>query len=183
MADSDADQQGQGVSIVTLPVQLATIPVFLRPGTIIARKMRLRRSSKLMFHDPYTLFIAPHAQAASGSVYMDDESSFSYEQGLFAHRQLRYSQHRIECRKLKDVVRPIGYADSFIQQESFSLDNRVERLVLANQIQAPSKVVLYFGQQPEVRELSFSFDLEKRLLTIKKPDVPLAQDWTIELVY
>ena len=43
---------------VTVPAPLEKIPVFLRGGKIIPRKMRLRRSSKLMFYDPYTLIIA-----------------------------------------------------------------------------------------------------------------------------
>ena len=37
---------------------LAQIPVFLRGGSIIPKKMRVRRSSSLMANDPYTLVVA-----------------------------------------------------------------------------------------------------------------------------
>ena len=33
------------------------IPVFQRGGTIVSRKMRVRRSSSLMVHDPFTLIV------------------------------------------------------------------------------------------------------------------------------
>jgi alpha 1,3-glucosidase len=37
---------------------MSHIPVFQRAGSIIARKMRIRRSSSLAHHDPFTLFVA-----------------------------------------------------------------------------------------------------------------------------
>lgn len=38
------------------------IPVFQRGGSIIPRKMRVRRSSSCMTHDPYTLYVALNLQ-------------------------------------------------------------------------------------------------------------------------
>lgn len=38
------------------------IPVFQRGGSIIPRKLRVRRSSTCMEHDPYTLFVALNPQ-------------------------------------------------------------------------------------------------------------------------
>ena len=43
---------------VSLAVQLATVPAFMRAGSIIPRKDRLRRSSSQMRMDPYTLVSA-----------------------------------------------------------------------------------------------------------------------------
>lgn len=37
---------------------LASVPVFLRGGQIVARKDRIRRSSALTARDPFTLYIA-----------------------------------------------------------------------------------------------------------------------------
>ena len=65
---------------VTLPAPMTDIPVLVRGGSILPRKMRLRRSSKLMFHDPYTLVVAPDAAGhAEGALYMDDEISLAHE--------------------------------------------------------------------------------------------------------
>lgn len=38
------------------------IPVFQRGGSIIPRKMRIRRSSALMVHDPFTLIVCLDAE-------------------------------------------------------------------------------------------------------------------------
>lgn len=39
-------------------LSLRQIPVFQRGGSIIPRKLRVRRSSSCMEHDPYTLYVA-----------------------------------------------------------------------------------------------------------------------------
>lgn len=41
---------------------LAQIPVFQRGGSIIPRKVRVRRSSECMENDPYTLYVALSSQ-------------------------------------------------------------------------------------------------------------------------
>ena len=47
--------------------------VYQRGGTIIPKKERVRRSSALMRHDPYTLVVAlDRAGRATGTLYIDD---------------------------------------------------------------------------------------------------------------
>jgi len=80
---------------------LGKIPVFLRPGSIVPRKMRLRRSSKLMFYDPITLVVAPSSQAhgeqtATGLLYLDDEYSLAHE--LVDQYALRSFHYRVETK-------------------------------------------------------------------------------------
>jgi len=43
---------------ITMKTDLRTIPVFVRGGSIIPQRIRHRRSSRAMKHDPYTLLIA-----------------------------------------------------------------------------------------------------------------------------
>ena len=65
---------------ITASAPLDKIPVFLRGGKIVPRKLRLRRSSKLMYYDPYTLIIAYDSDLnAEGMLYLDDEYSTEYE--------------------------------------------------------------------------------------------------------
>ena len=62
---------------VTLSTPLDKVAALQRGGSIIPRKMRLRRSSKLMIQDPYTLFVAlDKDESASGDLYIDGESHF-----------------------------------------------------------------------------------------------------------
>lgn len=44
---------------LSVGVSIEYIPVFQRGGTIVPRKMRLRRSSLTMKEDPYTLVVFP----------------------------------------------------------------------------------------------------------------------------
>ena len=52
-------KSGSNASVaVTVDSDIDKIPVYQRGGSIIVRKLRLRRSSHLMINDPYTLYIA-----------------------------------------------------------------------------------------------------------------------------
>ena len=52
-------------------------PVFQRGGTIVPTLQRVRRSSKIMLNDPYTLIVAlDEAGKAKGWMYIDDGQSF-----------------------------------------------------------------------------------------------------------
>jgi len=56
--------------------------------------MRLRRSSKLMFFDPFTLTVCPSAVSggAQGEVYLDDEHSLAHQTvAAFSVRALTYT--------------------------------------------------------------------------------------------
>lgn len=44
--------------MVTVLVFFRQIPLFQRGGSIIPKKLRVRRSSTCMEHDPYTLYVA-----------------------------------------------------------------------------------------------------------------------------
>lgn len=60
------------------------IPVFQRGGSIIPRKLRVRRSSSCMEHDPYTLFVALNLQ-----VNEDLRTTLAIDPLLFWHRPCR----------------------------------------------------------------------------------------------
>ena len=78
---------------VTLQAPLETMPALLRGGHIVPRKMRLRRSSKLMFFDPLTLVVAPSDEGrAEGRLYLDDEISMAHEDLAGGHFSYRCEQ-------------------------------------------------------------------------------------------
>merc|ERR1719231_665757 len=92
-------------STASVDAPIDKIPVYQRGGSIIPRKMRLRRSSATMVYDPYTLVVAlDSAGQASGELYMDDEHTFDFKkgkvcllegdaQGRGGHERLRARQH------------------------------------------------------------------------------------------
>jgi mannosyl-oligosaccharide alpha-1,3-glucosidase len=169
---------------LTWPAPLSSIPVFIREGSIIPRKMRLRRSSKLMFYDPFTLIIAPTGgpfPSASGTVYMDDETTLAHErQSLYAVRQITYESRGVES-IIKCSQSPAPSLSSS-DTPRYEAMNTVERVVLADQQGSPKRVLVSSGGSA-ARDLDFLFDSGLKTLTIKKPDVFMTADWEITLVY
>lgn len=179
---------------LSLPVKMESIPVYIRGGSVLIRKMRLRRSSKLMFYDPYTFTITPDINGqASGILYLDDEHTFKHKSGVdgvakgmldqpqypqtssahYAVREISFSGHRITCR-------------SGIPEESvrYQATNTVERIELAGQSVVPKEVLLKVSSsEVEATALSFTMDPSRQVLVIKKPDVGVTVNWSIELVY
>jgi alpha 1,3-glucosidase len=150
---------------------LDTIPVFIRGGSIIPRKMRLRRSSKLMFHDPFTLVIAPDSATgeANGQLYMDDEATLAHEtSSSFAVQEFTFSNNVLKSATAVGVPK------------RFPAENTVERIEIAGQTQAPKRVVLLEEGEAGVDLVHF-YDAERRVVTIKKPDVKALGDWTITM--
>ena len=154
----------------TIAAPLDTIPVFIRGGSIIPRKMRLRRSSKLMFHDPLTLVVAPDSTTgkAEGMLYMDDEITMAHETtSSFAVQTLTFGQ---------GVLRNVALK----HDTHFAAENEVERIVIAGQTRAPTRIVLMMdGGAGE--DLVFFHDSDRNVITIKKPGVKALENWTIVL--
>merc|ERR1711871_600070 len=149
---------------------LDKIPVFLRGGRIIPRKLRLRRSSKLMYYDPYTLVIAYDGDLnAEGMLYLDDEYSMEHQNNPSEASAVRESTmiggSKLTCRG----------------KGSYRSPNSLERVIIAGQPKAPSKIVVKHGEHED--ELQFYYDSANHILSIKKPDVLMTSDWDIYLLY
>ena len=183
----------QGVqSVIEAP--LSKIPVFIRPGSILPRKLRLRRSAKLMHFDPYTLVVAPLAGSASGALYLDDESTLAHETtGAYAYRSFSFQQNVLSCSAAAPLTTSTGGVSSSTAisaaggtaSTGYEAPNTVERVMFAGQTQAPSSVTLRTaglaaGEVVE-QQLEFAFDAALQTVTVKKPDVRVVQDWSLTL--
>ena len=156
--------------------------------------MRLRRSSKLMHYDPITLVIAPTVAtgSASGTLYLDDEYSLAHEtHGQFVHRQFQFADNKLQCRaapvpSVEVVSGPaaasIAVQQTNKQQKAYQPPNTVERIEIAGQSRAAKRVILSIPGQSTVELVSF-YDPTRKVITIKKPDVKVADDWSITLEF
>jgi alpha 1,3-glucosidase len=169
---------------------LDKLPVFVRGGSIVPRKLRLRRSAKLMRHDPYTLVVAPGAGGgAEGLLYLDDEETLAHEvAGRFALRQLRFAGGVLSCSAAEPLLGPsvraasVGTGTPQVTLASdFASISTVERLLLAGQTRAPTGATLRYtvGGESVTAQLPTTYD--RGVVTVKKPDVLVTQDWTITL--
>jgi mannosyl-oligosaccharide alpha-1,3-glucosidase len=89
--DIDDYRKIDRVGVESVPVNSYKTPVYQRGGTIVARKMRIRRSAVLMHEDPFTLVVALDANKhAKGTLYIDDEKSFAYRQGKYLYLEFEF---------------------------------------------------------------------------------------------
>ncbi|KAK6462915.1 glucosidase II [Scheffersomyces coipomensis] len=110
---------------LTKSVTLEDIPVFIKGGSIISLKDRYRRSSRLMFKDPYTLIIALNKDGeANGSLYVDDGESFDYEK----HEEYAYIKFNYSNGKISADVNEVK--DRF--KDSIS-DVKIEKIIILNE--------------------------------------------------
>nr|XP_016496210.1 PREDICTED: probable glucan 1,3-alpha-glucosidase [Nicotiana tabacum] len=153
-----------------------SVPSFQRAGTIIPRKDRLRRSSTQMENDPYTLVIALNSsQAAEGELYIDDGKSFEFKQGAFIHRRFTFSKGKLTSSNA---------APSSAENDRFSSECTVERIILLGLSPGAKTALVEPGNRKVEIELGPLFIQGNRgsVLTIRKPNVRIADDWSIQIL-
>jgi alpha 1,3-glucosidase len=168
---------------VHVSAPLEKIPVFIRGGRIIPRKMRLRRSASLMFHDPLTFTVAPDINGdATGNIYMDDEKTLAHEikstggRDNFVMRTLSYNTSPDGTTALLRCV-----ASDPSVNTAFAPLNTVERIELLGQNKKPTSVLL--NMDGEEVALNFVYDIDTKTVRVKNPKALVAADWTISLVF
>lgn len=161
-------QKHDGDQSLYIPVTMSSIPVFQRGGSIICKKERVRRSSSCMENDPYTLYVALNSQGfAEGELYIDDFHTFNYQKSKqFIHRRLSFSNNSLTSRNLSPDAQ-------------FSTESWIERIVVIGGSR-PSSVSLINADGVE-SALEFEFSSDPAVLTVRKPSVSAATDWTVVL--
>ncbi|XP_077433473.1 neutral alpha-glucosidase AB isoform X2 [Vanacampus margaritifer] len=160
-------QKHNGGQNLYIPVTMSSIPVFQRGGSIIPRKLRVRRSSTCMEHDPYTVYVAlGHQRAAEGELYIDDGHTFNFEKKEFIHRRLSLVNNNLSSVNLAPDAH-------------FSTHSTIERIVIMG-ASKPTKVTLKTADA-QMSQLDFDFDASTSVLTLRKPGVNAGTDWTVML--
>lgn len=160
-----------------LEISEDSIPAFQRAGTIIPRKDRFRRSSTQMVNDPYTLVIALNSsQAAEGELYIDDGKSFEFKHGAYIHRRFVFSDGKLTS---------VNLAPTFPASSRFSSASVIERIILLGNAPGPKSAHI------EATNLKVDVELGplwvhrgrgSAVVTIRKPGVRIADDWTIKIL-
>jgi alpha 1,3-glucosidase len=166
---SDSGTPG-GYKEITVPSDIDTIPVFQRGGSIIARKLRLRRSTHMMFKDPYTLYIAlDSSMKANGSIYMDDEETFDHEKKAEYAIATFTADFSGKTAQIKHVVELgdgwAGHVDALTDAYI------IERVIVMGVQEAPNSVDI--GSTT----LGFTYDSNAKVLVIRKPNISAIADW------
>lgn len=148
---------------------LDKIPVFQRSGTVVPRKMRLRRSSEMMKNDPLTLFIAlDGTMEASGMLFVDDEKTFNYENGDYDYRSFVFSKNTLKNVKVHEG------------KDTFQCSSWIERLVFMG-LEEEIKAISLTDEEGVSRDLDFTYDAVTKVLVVRKPDLGLGEAWSITM--
>jgi mannosyl-oligosaccharide alpha-1,3-glucosidase len=166
---TDATMKKGSTTTQMVPADIDTIPVYQRGGSIIPRKLRLRRSTMMMKKDPYTLYIAlDKDEMASGMVHVDDEESFAYHAGEYTDAALSATANSITNSVTKGAGN-VGY-DS---------ESTVERILLAGLAKPPKRIFV----QDSGEDLDFTQQDQSNLIIIRKPDLLITTGWVISIEY
>jgi len=166
---------------ITIPTTLSTIPVFLRGGSIIPQRLRHRRSSTAMRHDPYTLLVAlDNKKEAYGELYIDDGKTEDFKRSFYIYRSFKFANNKLTVSKYQSETDVPETEDN---SELMLISERIERVIIlglnGNDV---SKIILNVGDN--VKELEFTVDASNdHTITIKYPAVEIKDlNWFIEVV-
>ena len=167
----DSIQQSEDVISRVLKCDLDKIPVYQRGGSIIPRKLRLRRSSRLMYSDPYTLYVALDTSGnAYGDLYMDDEHSFDHDKT----NSYGLAKFSVDMQKGMISNNVLNGTSNWAQNEAKS--RMIERIVIMGANTAPKS--FSSGNQ----SIDFHYDSTTEVIVLRKPGVSAVMDWEIKIV-
>lgn len=157
-----------------IPVNIHKIPFYIRGGSIIPLKTRVRRSSVAMHNDPYTLLVAlQHNSTAQGNLYIDDGTTFQH---LYNKKSLFL---RFEFSKSLTLSSTFLLKDHHYETKSW-----LERVIIIGLESAPSisKAKAIKTKSGESYNLETLYDTDRKALTIRKPELSMAEEWKIILL-
>lgn len=156
---------------ITQNVDMTKIPVYQKGGSIVCKKERMRRSSALMAHDPYTLIVALDSQKQSyGSLYIDDGESFEYKQGKYIYAKLAYENN----------ILSYTFPDS---SAFYPTKSWLERVVLVGLSGPPKRVELEIVGDKKKEAMTVTYHNGNNVLVVKKPKVSMAQQWKMRFEF
>lgn len=175
LVSNRAPLNGYETERIACPIENGAL-VYQRGGSIIPRKLRLRRSAKLMKADPYTLFIALDVnKKASGRLYMDDEETFAHvmsEECAEANFFADFSSNAAIISSSASVGD--GWMASLL---NMSTDRAIERIVVMGVDKEPKSIA------QDGDDVHFHFDADAQMLVLRKPYVSALLDWELLVAF
>lgn len=141
-------------------VALEKIPLYVRGGSVVFRRDRVRRSSELMKQDPYTLLVALNDNGtAKGTLYVDDGISYAYKSGKY-------------------LITDVSFADGVLQ----GVPRQSSREHFAN---VPIERVIFYGLEKPSKASTSGNALDvipqENGFIVRNPRVKIGEAWEIKL--
>eukprot|EP00930_Biecheleria_cincta_P042756 TRINITY_DN29417_c0_g1_i1.p1 TRINITY_DN29417_c0_g1~~TRINITY_DN29417_c0_g1_i1.p1 ORF type:complete len:937 (+),score=129.73 TRINITY_DN29417_c0_g1_i1:107-2917(+) len=169
----------QGPKVLGMKTHDDHVPVFIRAGTILTKKMRRRRSSGAMDADPYTLVIYG-AKSASGHIYIDDGNSHEFQQGSFIYDKLEFNGSALTAQH-SQALHVVGAARGIPAIPKRHL--RIERVVFVGLTEVPQRARESSdgGAWQPVQVTTAETPSRTWIAIVKKPTCVFGSAWKIEL--
>jgi alpha 1,3-glucosidase len=160
--------------VITVPTPLSAIPLYIRGGSIVSTKDRLRRSTTQMQGDPFSLTVAlDENHSATGSLYLDDGETFRYQNKQFELLSFHYTaanshSHTLTVSKSNDST-------------DLSLTNTVNKVTIVGLDNSPNHISLTQGDK--ISTIEFEYSTETHSAVLRNPGQLINGVWSIELTF
>ncbi|CAF0830952.1 unnamed protein product [Didymodactylos carnosus] len=157
-----------GSETLLITVDMESIPVYQRGGSIIPQRLRKRRSSMLAINDPITLIVTlDKNNEARGELYMDDGHTYDYKKKRqFIYRRFLFKNNELTSSSLN----PNG---------KFDTTAWIERIVIMGYPRNPNKVSINSGEQTAIP--LHSYHDKQKVVIIRRPGPSISTDWTLTI--
>jgi alpha 1,3-glucosidase len=143
--------------------------VFVKGGSILPTRQRLRRTAGLMHWDPFTLIVALDANGtAQGELYVDDGDSNEYWIGGFMHRRFLFSENVLRSTNAVLIRRNSGFVQKY--------DVRLEKVTIVGMEKTPVKIV-------DRKGVELPFEANGKVVTIHGLRCPIRDDFQLTFSY
>ena len=116
------------------------------------------------------------SKAAEGELYVDDGNSFNFQQGAYIHRRFVFSDGKLIS---------INMASASRGNMKFTSDAVIERIILLGHASASKNALVEpsnYKVDIELAPLWIQRTRSPAVMTIRKPKVRVADDWTIKIL-
>lgn len=117
------------------------------------------------------------SQSAEGELYVDDGKSFEFQRGAYIHRRFIFSDGKLTS---------LNMAPSGNNGRLFSTECVVERIILLGHPSRPKSALIEPSNKEteiEMGPLRVQRSRIASVLTIRKPNVRVTDDWTIRILW
>jgi len=115
------------------------------------------------------------SNAAEGELYVDDGKSYDYQQGAFIHRRFVFADSKLTS---------LNIAPDNLGKKKFISDCVVERIIILGLRSGAKKAIIEPGNREveiESGPVSLRSGSSPVAPTIRRPNVRIADDWTIRI--
>ncbi|CCJ31004.1 unnamed protein product, partial [Pneumocystis jirovecii] len=171
---------GKGYKTINSPLE--KIPIFIRGGSVIVRRDRIRRSSLSMMNDPFTVIVALDNKGnAQGSLYLDDGQSFDNLEGLYFYKKFVFFSENstFTSYNLHDSNNAKKYSEKLKKI-------RIEKLIILGTditLKAENSVKIIHEKNTWNADaiINTSHDKKTKVITIRDPKIYISENWQVSL--